>query len=436
MQTQPHDAEAEKAIIACAMIKPLSLELAIPIVSEEDFYTTNGKEAFAAVSSLASKREQVNVITLKGEMLRKYPDTESRVTEFVESLTRDFPVVSGIESYARRVRKLALLRKVIATSQQMIDAAKGHADVEDLLVVADRLVSDASMRTTEHKVEDSMDLFGRAYNAIHGGEQLNGSVKFGMRDLDRSIGGMLPGQLIVIGGRPGMGKSSCIYNISNNVSIDQGKRVMVVSLEIMGEGVALNAVCTHARIDQSKFRRGLLPEEEHQRLLLAAAAHEKRLRINSSSSLTSADLRSIVRQEARGAGVDLLIVDYLQLLSGSSKSESRQLEVAEIARSLKGLAIELGIPVIALAQINRYAEMREDKRPRMSDLKESGEIEAAADVVILLYRDEYYNMHSEDSGVVEVIVAKNRIGRVGTIRMAFLKEIMRFEDLAPVQYQQ
>ncbi|MFN3486755.1 MAG: replicative DNA helicase, partial [Planctomycetota bacterium] len=340
--------------------------------------------------------------------------------------------------YARTVYEKFVLRNIIETCNRIVhQATHVTEDVEAVREEAERALFQALARGEKGTVRKMTDILHETFQKIQDFHDRKGrllGIPTGFYELDDLLSGLQPGQLYIIAGRPSMGKTSLAMSIIENVALREQKRVLFFSLEMAAEQIAQQMLCSHTRVPSHLLRTGKISEEDYSRLLLAAGTlGEARIYIDDSADLSALEVRTRARRMKAKEGLDLVVVDYLQKMharQGNRAPESRQLEIAMISSNLKSMAKELGVPVLALAQLNRAPEGREDRKPMLSDLRESGAIEQDADAVMLLYREDYYNPETEKKGVAEVILAKNRTGPTDTVELAFLKDFTRFENLA------
>jgi replicative DNA helicase len=411
------------------------------LVTDSDFYRYEHRLVFAAVAALINSSRPADVITVFEHLQSLGKADEVGGLAYLNSLAQYVPSASNIRRYGEIVRERAILRKLVTASDEIATTAfspKGRP-VAQILDEAEQKIFHIgeegsrmkqgfqSMNSLVVQLLDRVEEMSQNPNDITG-------VPTGFHDFDRMTSGMQPGDLIVLAARPSMGKTALAINIAENVAVQEGLPVAVFSMEMGASQLAVRIVGSIGRIDQGHLRTGKLSDDEWPRLTEAIEKlRNVSLHIDETPGLTTSELRANARRLSRQCGkLGLIVVDYLQLMSGSSSdgSDNRATELGEISRGLKMLAKELQCPVIALSQLNRSVEQRTDKRPMMSDLRESGAIEQDADVIMFIYRDDYYNKDSKEPGVAEVIIGKQRNGPTGTIKLAFLKPITKFESLA------
>jgi replicative DNA helicase len=412
------------------------------VLSESDFYRYEHRLIFGAIVSLVNASKPADVITVYEHLQSLGKADDCGGLAYLNALAQSVPSAANLRRYAEIVRERAILRKLVAASDEIATIAfnpQGRP-VPQILDEAEsrifRIGEEGARARQGFKPIDQLvvQLLDRVNElAENGAEEVTG-VRTGFYDLDRMTAGLQKGDLIVLAARPSMGKTALAINIGEHVAVSEGLPVVVFSMEMGAAQLALRMVGSVGRIDQSRLRTGALRDDEWGRLSEAVDKLGKAsLFIDESPALTPGEVRARARRMARqfGGTLGLIIVDYLQLMSGSiGTDENRATEIGEISRGLKALAKELQCPVIALSQLNRSVEARNDKRPMMSDLRESGAIEQDADVIMFIYRDDYYNKESREPGVAEIIIGKQRNGPVGLIRLTFLKPLTKFDNLA------
>ena len=443
LRVPPHSVEAEQSVLGGLLLDNLAWDRASDLLSDSDFYRHEHKLIYAAVGALVNAAKPADVITVFEQLQALGKAEDCGGLAYLNALAQSVPSAANMRRYAEIVRERAILRKLIAASDEIATHAfnpQGRA-VSQILDEAEgrifQIGEEGSRQKQGFQGIDRLvvDLLDRV-NELHdnGAEDVTG-VRTGFYDLDRDTAGLQKGDLIVLAARPSMGKTAFALNIAENVAVKEELPVLVFSMEMGASQLALRLVGSLGRIDQTHLRTGRLTDDEWGRLAEAVDRLKlARLYIDETPGLTAAELRARARRMARQYGqLGLIVIDYLQLMSGSSSGdENRATELGEISRGLKALAKELQCPVIALSQLNRSVETRNDKRPMMSDLRESGAIEQDADIIMFIYRDDYYNKEaSKEPGVTEIIIAKQRNGPVGTVKLTFLKPFTRFDNLAP-----
>ena len=443
LRVPPHSNEAEQSVLGGLLIDNLSWDRAADLLTDSDFYRFEHKLIFSAISTLVNQSKPADVITVFEQLQSLGKAEDCGGLAYLNALAQSVPSAANMRRYAEIVRERAILRKLIAASDEIATNAfnpQGRP-VTSILDEAEgkifKIGEEGSRQKQGFQGIDKLvvDLIDRVQELHDNGAEEVTGVRTGFYDMDRMTAGLQKGDLIILAARPSMGKTAFALNIAENVAVAEGLPVLVYSMEMGASQLALRLVGSLGRIDQQNLRTGRLRAEEWERLTEAVdKLGQVQLFIDETPALTAPELRARARRMARQYGqLGLIVIDYLQLMSGSSASsgENRATEIGEISRGLKALAKELQCPVIALSQLNRSVETRTDKRPMMSDLRESGAIEQDADIIMFIYRDEYYNKDSKDPGVAEVIIGKQRNGPVGTVRLAFLKPLTKFENLAP-----
>ena len=438
----PQRIEYEQSILGGVLLDNSSWDQISGRIVEEDFYRLDHRLIFRAIAALAEEEKPYDVITLT-QWLENCNELENAGGHaYLGVLAKNIPSAANICHYADSVREHSILRSLISASNRISESAYNTEgrNVEEILDRAEQAVFQlAEQGARNQQGYETMDtLLTRAVERIDMLRQSDSGevtgIATGFIDFDRKTTGLQDSDLIILAGRPAMGKTSFAMNIAEHAAVRQKKSVAVFSMEMSGEQLATRMIASLGRINSQKIRTGLLEENDWQYLVKAIEQlSECKIYIDDTGGLTPTELRSRVRRIARKQGLDLIVIDYLQLMQGSGKSasENRATEVSEISRSLKAMAKEMHVPVIALSQLNRSLENRPNKRPIMSDLRESGSLEQDADIVIFIYRDEYYNEDSPDRGVAEVIIGKQRHGAIGTVKVAFQGEYTRFDNLVP-----
>ena len=442
LRVPPQSVEAEQSVLGGLLLDNGAWDRAADVVTEADFYRFEHKLIFGAIGALIGASKPADVITVYEHLQMAGKAEESGGLAYLNALAQSVPSAANMRRYAEIVRERAILRKLIAASDEIATNAfnpQGRAVTQILDEAEGKIFKIGEEGNRNKQGFQSMDvlavqLIDRVTElAENGAEDVTG-VRTGFYDLDRNTAGLQPGDLIILAARPSMGKTAFALNIAENVSVAEGLPVVVFSMEMGAAQLALRMVGSQGRIDQQHLRTGRLDNDEWGRLTEAVERLSKSsVFIDETPALTGPELRARARRQARQCGrLGLIVIDYLQLMSGSGgDGENRATEIGEISRGLKALAKELNCPVIALSQLNRSVETRPDKRPMMSDLRESGAIEQDADIIMFIYRDEYYNKESKEPGVAEIIIAKQRNGPVGTTKLAFLRQWTKFENLAP-----
>ena len=431
----PHNIEAEQAVLSAMLIKREAIADALEILSSEDFYREKHRLAFAAMEELFTAGEPVDIITF-AEILRKKEQLDSvGGISFVTALANFVPTAANITYHAKIVREKAQLRRLIDAATEIVgDAYEDADDVDAILDEAERKILSVASRHGGDFVpirDIIMTTIGQIEKRYEAHGQVTG-ISTGFRDLDEQTSGLQPSDLILVAARPAMGKTAFTLNIAAFVA-QRGLSVAFFSLEMSKEQLAQRMLCSEGNIDSQRLRTGKLEEQDWPSLIESADRLSKSsIFIDDTPGITIQDLRSKARRLKAQQKLDLIIIDYLQLMQGRNSrfGDNRQNEISEISRSLKALARELNVPLIALSQLSRGVESRQVKKPMLSDLRESGSLEQDADIVMFLYREDYYNEDTENKNITEVIIAKHRNGPVGTIKLYFKKELTRFADIA------
>jgi len=442
LRVPPHSIEAEQSVLGGLLLDNSAWDRAGDLLTDSDFYRYEHKAIYAAIGALVNASKPADVITVYEQLQGHGKAEECGGIAYLNALAQSVPSAANLRRYAEIVRERAILRKLIEASDEIATNAfnpQGRAVSQILDEAEGRIFKIGEEGSRTRQGFQTMDqlvvqLIDRVTELHENGAEEVTGVRTGFYDLDRMTAGLQAGDLVVLAARPSMGKTAFALNIAENVAVQEGLPVAVFSMEMGASQLALRMVGSLGRIDQTHLRTGKLGDDEWGRLSEAVdRLKNANLFIDETPALNSAELRARARRQARQCGkLGLIVIDYLQLMSGSSSSEeNRATELGEISRGLKALAKELQCPVLALSQLNRSVESRNDKRPMMSDLRESGAIEQDADVIIFIYRDDYYNKESKEPGIAEIVVGKQRNGPVGTVKLTFLKPLTRFDNLAP-----
>ncbi len=437
LKIPPHSNEAEQSVIGGLMLENHSWDRVVEIVSEIDFYRQEHRLLFRAMAEMAKSDRPFDVLTLAEHLKQHGVLADAGGEVYLFELARNTPTAANIVAYAEIVRERSVLRQLIGwgmTLLKQLFRPEGRSS-QDLIDEAERKVFQISETTHRgagpQRIDslvamavDRIDTLFKSPDAITG-------LSTGFNDLDDLTAGLQNSDLVIIAGRPSMGKTAFALNIGEHAAIRGKKPVLVFSMEMPGDILAMRLISSLGRIDQQSVRTGKLNEDDWPRVASAVSLlSEAKLFIDDTAALTPTEVRARARRLAKQeGGLGLIIIDYLQLMQVPGFKENRTGEISEISRSLKALAKELNVPVIALSQLNRGLEQRHDRRPVMSDLRESGAIEQDADVIAFIYRDEVYNENSADKGTAEIIIAKQRNGPIGKVRLAFLGKYTRFENL-------
>jgi len=432
----PQNIEAEQSILGGILIENEAVNKVMEILHGEDFYRDAHRKIFNALITLSERDEPADLITLTNE-LRKANQLDSvGGASYVASLIDSVPTAANIEYYAKIVREKAILRKLIETSTDIITQSyEDRGDVESFLDEAERAIFEISERRVKPSFYSIRDIVKESFKTI---ERLFEKKEFvtgvpsGFKELDRLTAGFHASDLIIVAGRPSMGKTALCLNLAQYAAIEKRVPVAIFSLEMSKEQLVIRMLCSEAQVEGTRLRTGFLMESDWPKLTLAAGnVSDAPIFIDDTAAMSVLELRAKARRLKGEHGLGMVIIDYLQLMKGRTRVESRQQEISEISRSLKALAKELTIPVIAVSQLSRKTEERTGNRPQLSDLRESGAIEQDADLILFLYRDEIYNRSEENpnKGVAEVIIGKQRNGPIGLIKLAFFDKFTTFKEL-------
>jgi replicative DNA helicase len=439
-RTLPHNLEAEKSVLGAILVHNDAFNHAAELIDARDFFRDAHRRIFDRMIALSERGDAIDFVTLKEELGRAGELEEVGGPAYIASLTDGVPRSANVEYYARIVKEKSTLRNLIHSANRIVtDAYEAEQEADLLLDEAERAIFAIAEDRIRAGFVPLRDLVQGSFATIEKLQQHKGmvtGVPTGFVDLDQITSGLQPSDLILIAARPSMGKTSFALNIAQHIGTQTDMTVGVFSLEMAKEQLFMRLLTSEARIDAHRFRTGYLTEKDYGRLSHALGTlAEARVYIDDTASIGVLEMRAKARRLKAEHGLNLLVIDYIQLMQGRGRFESRQQELASISRSLKGLAKELNVPIVALSQLSRAPETRADHRPQLSDLRESGALEQDADVVLFIYRDEQYRdddgqPNQEMEGVAEIIVGKQRNGPTGTIKLAFIKEHTRFENLA------
>lgn len=431
----PHNLEAEIAVLGSMLMGEDAISKAIECLDESCFYRDSHRKIFSGIINLYNTSKAVDIITLIEELKKTEVLNDIGGPSYITSLANSVPTSANVLYYAKIVKEKAVLRHLISTATQIVqEGFEPDSDVDDLVDRAEKMIFEVASRKVDSNIVHIKDIIKDSIERIdilyQKKENVTG-IPTGFFDFDAMTAGLQDSDLIVIAGRPSMGKSAFAASIAEHVSIIKKIPLVFFSLEMSKEQLVQRMLCSHARVNAHKVRTGFLSQSDWPHLTNAAGKlSEAPIFIDDTPALSLLELRAKARRFKSQHDIRLIVVDYLQLMRGPQKSENRQQEISEISRSLKALARELNVPLIAISQLSRAVEQRSDHRPQLSDLRESGAIEQDADLVALLLREEYYNETEENRGVAEVNIAKQRNGPVGTVRLAFVSEYARFDNLS------
>jgi replicative DNA helicase len=437
LKVPPHSIEAEQSVLGGLMLSNEAWFDLVEIVRPSDFYRTQHQIIFEAMMDLANADEPQDAVTVSERLRSQGLLEKAGDVAYLAELAESTPGASNVLAYAKIVRERSVMRQLIGAANKISDAAfaPDGRDSDTLLELAEKSVFEISERATKDGGPEKVaPLLSRAVEKVEFLYNSKGSitgVPTGFTDLDKKTAGLQKSDLVIVAARPSMGKTAFSVNIVEH-AVMNGEAVLLFSMEMPSEQIVMRMLSSLGRIDQTRLRTGELQDDDWNRFTGAVAQlRDKKLYVDDTPALTPGDVRSRARRISREAGgLGLIVVDYLQLMRTAEKAESRAGEISEISRSLKALAKEMRCPVIALSQLNRALEQRPDKRPMMSDLRESGAIEQDADVILFIYRDEVYNEDTEDKGIAEIIIGKQRNGPIGKVRLSFIGNLTKFENLA------
>lgn len=430
----PQNIEAEQAVLGAMLLNERVIPEVLEIIDESYFYKEAHKCIFSGIVELFHNRKNIDIVTVSENLQKKGKLQDIGGIFYLTQLVENVPSVTNVTSYARIIKEKGILRALIASSFSILNMCYGAGEeVSSILDKAERLIFEISDRRIEggyvhikEIIKSSIELIDNLYQRK---SHVTG-IPTGFLDFDVKTSGLHSGDLIVVAGRPSMGKSAFVASIAEHVAVEENIPVGFFSLEMSKEQLVQRLLCSYAKVDAHKVRTGFLSPQDWPLLTSSAGKlSEAPLYIDDSPALNIFELRAKARRMKSHHQIQLVIVDYLQLIRGIRRIEGRQQEISEVSQGLKALAKELDIPVIAVSQLSREVEKREDHRPRLSDLRESGAIEQDADLVVLLYREEYYDANTENKGIAEINIAKQRNGPTGVIQLGFIKEYMKFVSL-------
>jgi len=428
----PHDEDAEEAVIGSMLTDKDAVIAAIEVLKPEDFYRDDNKTIFEAESSIYAKGEPIDFITVKEELVSMGKFDAVGGNEYLATLTDKVPTTANIEKYVKIVEDKSLLRTLIKTANELIDLGYSqNEEIESLMDSAEKKIFDIMQRKSQKGYSSIKDILVDSFTQLqelYNNKQHITGVPSGFIDLDNKTAGFHKSELILIAARPAMGKTAFALNIATNAAVQANIPVVVFSLEMSKAQCANRILCSQAMVDSQKVSKGDISDEEWEKLAVASGelSESSGIFIDDTAGITVAEIRAKCRKLKIEKNIGLVVIDYLQLIQGSGKSSSREQEIAEISRSLKILAKEIDVPVIALSQLSRAPEARTDHRPMLQDLRESGSIEQDADIVMFIYRDDYYNPQAEQTNIAEIIIAKNRSGPVGTTELLWMPSFTKF----------
>ena len=433
-RTLPHNPEAERTVLGAILVDNQAFNSAAEILRREDFYREAHRRIFEAMAALAERSQPIDLVTLKDELARQSALEAVGGAAYLAGLVDGVPRITSVEHWSRIIKEKAVLRNLIHAGNRIVHSCyEGEDEAAALLDQAEKSIFDIAERRIRAGFVSMREIVKESFRTI---DQLSQSkdvvtgLATGFVDIDEMTSGLQKGDLVIVAARPAMGKTSFCLNIAQHVALRVGETVGLFSLEMSKEQLALRLLCADARVDAHRLRTGKLNEKDWARLAKAYTdLSQSKLFIDDSATISPLEMRAKCRRLKAEYGLGLIIVDYLQLVSSAGRVENRQQEMSAISRSMKGLAKELGVPVIALSQLSRAPEARTDRRPQLSDLRESGRIEQDADIVMFIYREEEHKPTDENRGIAEIIIGKQRNGPTGSRKLAFIKEFTRFENL-------
>lgn len=431
----PNSLEAEQSVVGSMIMDKQAIITAGEMLVADDFYHNQYGVMFQTMVDMNNEGRPVDIVTLQERLKEKNVSAEVYSLEFIRDLLAAVPTSANIRQYAGIVKDKSILRNIIRVNDSIAnDCYAGTQKTEDILADTEKKIFDLVKNKGNHEYKPIDKVVLEALDKISTAAKNRGvvtGVPTGFKDLDSYLSGLQPSDFVLVAARPSMGKTAFVLNVAENVAIKQGITTAVFSLEMSNVQLVNRMLSLESSVDADKLRKGRLDSNDWGKLIEGADGIAKsKLIIDDTPGITISELRSKCRKYKMENNLGLIIIDYLQLMSGNGRTESRQQEISDISRSLKALARELDVPVVTLSQLSRAVEQRPDHRPMLSDLRESGAIEQDADVVMFLYRDDYYNKDTELKGIAEIIIAKQRNGPIGTVKMAWIPEQTRFADLA------
>jgi replicative DNA helicase len=433
-RTLPHNHEAERTVLGAVLVDNQAFNSAAELLTKEDFYRDAHRRIFDAMAALAERSQPIDLVTLKDELVRESALEAVGGAQYLAALVDGVPRITNVEHWSRIIKEKAVLRNLIHAGNRIVQSClEGEDEAAALLDQAEQsifAIAEKRIRTGFQSMREIVKESFRTIDQLSQSKDVVTGLATGFVDIDEMTSGLQKGDLVIVAARPAMGKTSFCLNIAQHVALRVGETVGLFSLEMSKEQLALRLLCADARIDAHRLRTGKLNEKDWARLAKSYNdLSQSRLFIDDSATISPLEMRAKCRRLKAEHGLALIIVDYLQLVTSAGRSENRQQELSAISRSMKGLAKELACPVIALSQLSRAPEARTDRRPQLSDLRESGAIEQDADIVMFIYREEEHKPTDENRGIAEIIIGKQRNGPTGSRKLAFIKEFTRFENL-------
>ena len=429
----PYNIEAEQSILGGIFLKPDAVAKVIEIIKSDDFYKHSNKIIYEVMLECYEEGDVIDPLLVIEKLKKRQKLNEVGGEEELFDIMKSVPTAANIENYAKIVKEKAVLRKLIDVGTSIVELAyDGYDEVEAIMDKAENMIFIIAQDKEKKVVYSVKDLIDEEFERLEKVYQNKGEVtgiSSTFTEFDKMTSGFHPSDLVIIAARPSMGKTAFVLNLALSAAVKQKKGVLIFSLEMSNSQIFQRLISAEAKVPMKKLRNGFLDPEEWAKVGVATGRlAESPIFIADVPNVTVLEIRAISRRLKAEGKLDMILIDYLQLIKGRDRSDNRQQEISDISRTLKGLARELNVPVIALSQLSRATEQRSDRRPMLSDLRDSGAIEQDADVVIFLYRDEYYNEESELKGLAEIIIGKQRNGPVGTVYLRFFNEITKFED--------
>ena len=433
-KVMPHSIEAEQSVIGAMIMDKEAVIIASELLHKEDFYSKQFGIVFESMAELFAEGIVIDVVTLQNKLKEKEVPPEVSRLDFIRDILTTLPTSANIRQYVNIVQEKSTLRKLIRINEEIAaNCYAGRENLDSILQDTEKKIFEICQNRTVDSYVPIREIVGRAMHKIEMSSKTMGAITgipTGFKDLDYKTAGMQPSDLVLIAARPSMGKTAFVLNIAQHVALKNNETVAIFSLEMSKEQLVNRLFSLESLVSAQNIRTGQLSDDEWESLAESSAViGQSKLIIDDTPGISIAELRSKCRKYKLEHNLSMIIIDYLQLMSGNGRSESRQQEISEISRSLKAIARELSVPVIALSQLSRAVEQRTDHRPMLSDLRESGAIEQDADVVMFIYRDDYYNKDTEKPGIAEIIIAKQRNGPTGTVELAWLNEYTKFANL-------
>jgi len=437
-RTLPHNLEAERSVLGAIIIHNDAFNVAAELIDSKDFFRDAHRRVFDTMVDLNERGQAIDLVTLKDELARSNRLEEVGGAAYVAALADGVPRSTNVEHYARIVKERATLRNLIGSANKIVGMAyRAEQDADTLLDQAEQEIFSIAEDRIHTGFVPLKDLVEDSFTTIEKLQEQKGlvtGVPSGFSDIDKLTSGFQPADLVIVAGRPSMGKTSFVLNIAQYVGLKTDRAVGFFSLEMSKEQLFIRMLTAEAAIDAQRFRAGYLSEQDYGKIsTVLGRLSEAKVFIDDSFGMGVLEMRAKARRLKAEQGLDLLVVDYLQLMQGRGRFENRNQELAAISRSLKALAKELDVPVLALSQLSRAPESRSDRRPQLSDLRESGALEQDADVVMFIFREEHYDPTPENENLAELIIGKQRNGPTGTVKLAFIKQHTQFKNLSPVQ---